>query len=109
MTKTKPLSEPASDTPHYEDKMIQKKLKIVNNLGLHARAAAKLVNCASRYGCKIDLIHNNRRVDGKSILGVMTLGASKGNELEIVLEGDEEQAALNAIEELVNNRFGEDE
>lgn len=88
--------------------MIQKKLTIVNNLGLHARAAAKLVNCASHYGCKIDIIHNKRRVDGKSILGVMTLGATKGQELEIILEGEEEQAALQAIEELVNNRFGED-
>ncbi len=89
--------------------MIRKKLTIVNNLGLHARAAAKLVSCASHYGCKIDLVHNNRRVDGKSILGVMTLGASKGHELEIILEGDEEQSALHAIEALVSNRFGEDE
>lgn len=90
-----------------EDSMIHKKLTIVNDLGLHARAAAKLVGCASRYGCKIDLIHNQRRVDGKSILGVMTLGASKGTELEVIIEGDEETAALQAIEALINDGFGE--
>ncbi len=91
--------------------MLRKKLKIVNNLGLHARAAAKLVSCASRYGCKIELTHNQRHADGKSILGVMTLGATKGTELEVTLEGEaaQEQAALHAIEELINNRFGEDE
>ncbi|MBI5447592.1 MAG: HPr family phosphocarrier protein [Gammaproteobacteria bacterium] len=88
--------------------MIQKKLTIENNLGLHARAAAKLVSCASRYGCKIDIIHNQRRVDGKSILGVMTLGARKGQELDIIIEGEEEQAAIDAIETLIKNRFGED-
>lgn len=87
--------------------MIQKKLTIVNDLGLHARAAAKLVACASRYGCKIDLIHNQRRVDGKSILGVMTLGAKKGTELDVILEGEEENAALDAIEKLLKDGFGE--
>ena len=89
--------------------MIHKKLKLINNLGLHARAAAKLVNCASHYGCKIEIKHHARRVNAKSILGIMTLGAAKGAELEISLEGEEEQAALHAIEELVNNRFGEED
>ena len=92
-----------------EDTMIHKKLKIVNNLGLHARAAAKLVNLASRYSCKVEIVYNNKRIDSKSILSVMTLGATQGKEIDVIVDGQDEKEAINAIEELIKQRFGEKE
>jgi len=89
--------------------VIQHSVKIVNKLGLHARAAAKLVTCANRYAAEIHLERNGQRVNGKSIMGVMMLAAGKGSELTLSAEGADEQAALAAIEALIAQRFGEKE
>ncbi|MGE3921025.1 MAG: HPr family phosphocarrier protein [Gammaproteobacteria bacterium] len=88
--------------------MIKKQITIINKLGLHARAAAKLVSLASRYACSIELIKNGRSVNGKSIMGVMMLAANQGTELELVIEGEDETDACTALENLINDRFGEE-
>jgi phosphocarrier protein HPr len=88
--------------------MIESTLTICNKAGLHARAAAKLVGTASRFSSSVR-IGTEKLVDGKSILSLMMLGAAKGTELKIVVDGDDEQPALLAITELVNNRFEESE
>ena len=82
---------------------------IVNKLGLHARAAAKFVTAASGFGAEIKLRRGTREVNGKSIMGVMMLAASKGTELEIEADGDDAEAALAALVQLVADRFGEPE
>lgn len=89
--------------------MPSKKLIIVNKLGLHARAAAKFVTCASRFGARIQVSKNGQRVDGKSIMGVMLLAASQGSEITIEAEGDDADVALIDLAELVAGRFGEDQ
>ena len=89
--------------------MIRKQVTIVNKLGLHARAAAKLVTCASRFQSQILLERDGQRVNGKSIMGVMMLAASKGTELTLELEGDDAEPALAALEALIAERFGEAE
>ncbi len=89
--------------------MLRKKVFICNKLGLHARAAAKLVHLASRYASEILLLKNGQTVNGKSIMGVMMLAASRGTELELTAEGDDESTAIEAIENLISNRFGEAE
>jgi phosphocarrier protein HPr len=89
--------------------MVTKQITIVNRLGLHARAAAKLVSCASGYLSQIHLQLNGKRVNGKSIMGVMMLAASQGCQLDIEVSGEDETEALAALEKLVNNRFGEDQ
>ena len=88
-------------------RMISKRLTIINKLGLHARAATKLVNHASRYGCNILLIKDNKSVNAKSIMGVMMLAASKGTPIEISCDGPDEEKAMNDLETLINDRFGE--
>ena len=87
--------------------MIYKTVTIVNKLGLHARASAKLVNQASRFLSKIELKHGNQTVNSKSIMGVMMLGAHRGMVLELMIDGEDEQAAAEAIITLIENRFGE--
>ena len=82
---------------------------IINKLGLHARASAKLVKTASRFTAEIKIHYDNKIVDAKSIMGIMMLAARKGTELEITAEGDDATDAINAITELVNNRFDEAE
>ncbi len=89
--------------------MIETNITIINKLGLHARAAAKLVSTASAFSSKIKVAFNGKDVDGKSIMSVMMLAASKGCELTIKVEGSDEIAALEAICNLINNRFDEDE
>ncbi len=89
--------------------MQEQQLTIINKLGLHARAAAKLINLTSKFSCDIQLAKDGRQVDGKSIMSVMMLAASKGTELTISTDGEDEQEALNAIVELINNRFDEEE
>jgi phosphocarrier protein len=89
--------------------MLRKEILIINRLGLHARAAAKLVGCASRYSSLIHVQRNGQRVNGKSIMGVMMLAASQGTTLEIEVSGEDETEALAAIEGLINDRFGEDQ
>ncbi len=89
--------------------MINEKITIINKLGLHARAASKLVNCASRFESEVHLSKKDNRVNAKSIMGVMMLAASKGVELELEIDGADEQACRDAIIGLIGDRFGESE
>lgn len=89
--------------------MIRRPLRIINKLGLHARAASKLVSVASQYEAEITLNRDGQEVSGKSIMGVMMLGASRGTELELVTDGPDEEEAADALAELVEDRFGEGE
>lgn len=89
--------------------MLQKEIIIINRLGLHARAAAKLVSCAGGYMSQIHLQRDGQRVNAKSIMGVMMLAASQGSSIEIEVSGEDEDAAIQALENLINDRFGEDQ
>jgi len=89
--------------------MITRQITIINKLGLHARAAAKLVNCASGFMSSVFIERNSQRVNGKSIMGVMMLAASQGSDLKIEVSGKDEHAAIEAIESLIHNRFGEEQ
>ena len=89
--------------------MITENVTIVNKLGLHARAASKLVNCASQFESDVFISRKGNRVNAKSIMGVMMLAASKGVELELEIEGRDEQECRDAIVTLINDRFGEGE
>jgi phosphotransferase system HPr (HPr) family protein len=89
--------------------MLETRLKVTNPLGLHARAAAQLVRLAGKFRSRIILTRtdNNTSADAKSILSVLTLAATRGTELEIKIEGDDEADAMKAIEELFAAGFGE--
>ena len=89
--------------------MITKTITIINKLGLHARAAAKLVATASRFSSHIELKKQSRDVNAKSIMGVMMLAATQGTALEISAEGEDEADAMLAIENLIQDKFGESE
>ena len=89
--------------------MIQQQVTIINKLGLHARAAAKFVSCATAYSSAVRVGQESTLVDGKSIMSIMMLAAAKGSTLELQVEGDDEQDALNALVQLVANRFDEAE
>lgn len=88
--------------------MIKKKITIKNEAGLHARPAAALVKLASKFDADFNIHMYGYTVNGKSILGVMTLAADQGTELEIEFEGDDEEEAAEAITELFENGFGEE-
>ena len=88
--------------------MIRQEVTIINKLGLHARAAAKLVTCASRFQSSVPLNRGGHRVNGKSIMGVMMLAASQGTLLTLELEGPDELEACQALVQLIGERFGED-
>jgi len=87
--------------------MIKTSLTISNKLGLHARASAKLTKLAGSFQCEVFLTRNNRRVNAKSIMGVMMLAAGMGSVVELETDGEDEQAAQDAITALVNDKFGE--
>ncbi|WP_396587398.1 HPr family phosphocarrier protein [Bermanella sp. R86510] len=89
--------------------MLEQPITIINKLGLHARAAAKLVSTCSPYQCKVKLCYNGKEVDAKSIMSVMMLAASQGCEIQIKADGADEEAAIKALVTLINNRFDEDE
>jgi phosphocarrier protein len=89
--------------------MKRREIEIINRLGLHARAAAKLVSCASGFASRIELERKGQRVNGKSIMGVMMLAASRGSRIVIEADGEDEASALAALETLINDRFGESE
>jgi phosphocarrier protein HPr len=89
--------------------MIKKNLLIINKLGLHARAATKLAKLAGQFPCTIRVSNGKSTVDGKSVMSLMLLAASRGTEIEVRTDGDDEQAAMTAIEELITNRFDEGE
>lgn len=87
---------------------VRREVCIVNKLGLHARAAAKLVTLASGFESEVQLARGGRQVNGKSIMGVMMLAAGRGTTVEIIAEGGDEQEAVDRIEELIKQRFGEE-
>jgi phosphocarrier protein len=87
--------------------MIRTNLVISNKLGLHARASAKLTKLASSFKCEVFMTRNTRRVNAKSIMGIMMLAAGLGAEVELETEGEDEQQAADAIKALVNDKFGE--
>jgi len=89
--------------------MQQRELEIVNKLGLHARASAKLTQVAGKYKSEIWLSRSGRRVNAKSIMGVMMLAAAKGATIKVETDGRDEEEAMQAIEALIAGRFGEDE
>ena len=84
-------------------------IHVINKLGMHARASAKFVSLASQFKCDITLGRNGQQANGKSIMGIMMLAAGKGSQLELHADGQDEDRALVALCELVNNRFGEHE
>ena len=87
--------------------MIKTSTSINNKLGLHARASAKLTKLAGSFGCEVFMSKGERRVNAKSIMGVMMLAAGLGASVELETDGDDEQAAQEAITALVNDKFGE--
>jgi len=89
--------------------MQQQDALIINKLGLHARASAKLTQLASRFKCEVMLSRNNRRINAKSIMGVMMLAAAKGATIGIETNGPDEEEAMQAILNLINDYFGEGE
>jgi phosphocarrier protein len=88
--------------------MVRRELEIRNKLGLHARAAAKFVRCAAGFSSTLTIVRGDMRVDGKSIMGVLLLAAPMGTVIEVIAEGDDEEAAIDAIARLVEDKFGED-
>ena len=88
--------------------MIRQEVEIVNVLGLHARAAARLVQVATRFRSQILVAHDGRTANGKSILGLLTLAAAEGTVLRLTAEGGDAGEALAELEALVRNRFGEE-
>ncbi|HEV2063077.1 MAG TPA: HPr family phosphocarrier protein [Thermoanaerobaculia bacterium] len=89
--------------------MIERELAIRNRLGLHARAAAKFVQTASRFRSAMKIRKNGEEVDGKSILGILLLAASEGTKIIVAVEGDDEKEAFAAVEDLIARRFDEEE
>jgi phosphocarrier protein len=89
--------------------MIKKNTTISNKLGLHARASAKLTKLAGSYPCEVWLSRGERRVNAKSIMGVMMLAAGQGTELLVETSGDREEEAMEALLALINDKFGEGE
>jgi phosphocarrier protein len=89
--------------------VIQTQLTIINKLGLHARAAAKFVSCTSSFSSSIQAGKDGQLVDAKSIMSVMMLAAGKGTVLDLEIHGSDEEAALTALQTLIENRFDETE
>jgi len=89
--------------------MQKRDIEIVNKLGLHARASAKLTQLATRFKCEVNLERNGRRVNAKSIMGVMMLAAGKGVTILIETEGEDESSAMDALVALISDKFGEGE
>lgn len=89
--------------------MLRTEVEIINKLGLHARASSKFTQLASRFKSDIFIARNNRRVNGKSIMDVMMLAAAKGATVELEVNGEDEQLAMDALVALINNRFDEAE
>lgn len=87
--------------------MVERELEIVNRLGLHARAAAKLVHLTAGFACGVTLSKDGEKVDGKSILGILLLAAAQGSTVRVSCDGPDEEEALAAIAGLVAGKFGE--
>ncbi len=89
--------------------MIEQAITIKNRLGLHARAAVKFVNTANRFVADVRIEKDGSEIDGKSILGILTLAATQGSDITLKIDGLDEEAAWKALAELINDRFGEKE
>jgi phosphocarrier protein len=89
--------------------MQQLEVEIINKLGLHARASAKLTQLAGKFQCEVWMSRNGRRVNAKSIMGVMMLAAARGTTVSIETSGPDEEEAMSALLELIKDRFGESE
>lgn len=89
--------------------MLQQEAEIINKLGLHARASAKLTQIAGSFSSEVWLSRNGRRVNAKSIMGVMMLAAAKGSRIVIETDGPDETEAMQALHKLISDRFGENE
>jgi phosphocarrier protein HPr len=89
--------------------MQQREVEIINKLGLHARAAAKLTQLAAKYQCDVSLARNGRKINAKSIMGVMMLAAGKGSRVVLETDGPDESEAIDAIVALIGDCFGEGE
>ena len=89
--------------------MLDKAVTIRNKLGLHARAAVKFVNLANRFVSSVKIVKDGDEIDGKSILGILTLAATQGTTIRLVIGGKDEDAAMAALTELIANRFDEKE
>jgi len=89
--------------------MIKKKVEIKNKLGLHARAAVKFVNLANRFSSSIRIVKDSNEVDGKSVLGILTLAAVQGSEIQLKVSGKDEEMAFQALNDLVDDKFNEKE
>jgi phosphocarrier protein len=89
--------------------MIQRQVTIINKLGLHARASAKLTKLAGSYPCQVFMTRGERRVNAKSIMGVMMLAAGLGSDVQVETDGEQEQEAMDALIALINDKFGEGE
>lgn len=89
--------------------MIQQEIEIINKLGLHARASAKLTQLAAKYRCEVWMTRNGKRVNAKSIMGVMMLAAGKGSKILLETDGADEKECFDALAELIQNKFGEGE
>ena len=89
--------------------MISRDIEIINKLGLHARASAKLTQLAGKFQCEVWMSRNQKRVNAKSIMGVMMLAAGMGTVVTLETDGVDEQAAMDALSELISARFGESE
>lgn len=89
--------------------MLNRQIVIVNRLGLHARAAARFVQTAASFPCEVTIVKGGSKINGKSIMGLMMLAASQGTELDICTDGTDEEAAMKALVDLIDARFGEPE
>ena len=89
--------------------MIQRQVTIINKLGLHARASAKLTKLAGSYPCNVFMTRGERRVNAKSIMGVMMLAAGQGTEVVLEVDGEQEREAMDAMVALIHDKFGEGE
>ncbi|MFJ2989148.1 HPr family phosphocarrier protein [Collimonas sp. NPDC087041] len=89
--------------------MIQQEIEIINKLGLHARASAKFTQLATKFKSEVWMTRNKRRVNAKSIMGVMMLAAGKGSTILLEVEGEDERACFDALNQLIQDKFGEGE
>ena len=89
--------------------MLKQEIKIINKLGLHARASSKFTQTATQFSSEVWVTRKERRVNGKSILGLMMLAAAQGSTIELETDGSDEAAAMQALTDLINDYFGEGE
>jgi len=89
--------------------MIQSELKIVNKLGLHARAASLFVKATEKYKCRVEMEKEGVKVNAKSIMGILMLAAPLGSTVKIITDGEQEEECINELVELINGKFGEGE